>query len=168
MSEFVVVVFNDEFKAEEVRLDLLKMQAEHLVDLEDAIVLVRSRTGKVKLHHVSHMTLSGAATWGLTGTMLGVILLNPVFALLGLVAGTVMGAVEGSMTHAGIDEDFMKDLVKHLKPDSSALCILVREALDRVLEELDRFDGRVFRTSLSVEDEERLLATLDASNLETK
>jgi len=167
MSEFVVVVFNDEFKAEEVRLDLLKMQADHLVDIEDAAVLVRSGAGKVKLHHVSHLTLSGALTGGFVGTMLGVVLMNPVFAVLGLAAGTAMGAVSGSMSHAGIDEEFMKDLAEHLKLGSSALCILVREEVEKVLTELNKFEGKVFRTSLTKEDEEKLVAALDTDNAQS-
>lgn len=45
MSELVVAVFEDLVKAEEVRLDLLKMDKEHLADLEDAVVLVRKKGG---------------------------------------------------------------------------------------------------------------------------
>ena len=46
MSELVVAVFGDEFKAEEVRLELRKKEAAHLIDLEDAVVLVRNRTAR--------------------------------------------------------------------------------------------------------------------------
>ena len=71
MSELIVTVFANEFRAEEVRLDLLKMQHEHLVDLEDAVVLVRNRRGKVKLHHMSHLTIEGAVSGGFLGTLFG-------------------------------------------------------------------------------------------------
>ena len=43
MSELVVTVFDDEYNAEEVRLHLRKKEAEHLADLEDAVVLVRTK-----------------------------------------------------------------------------------------------------------------------------
>ncbi len=160
MSELVVSVFTEEAKAEEVRLDLLKRQDEHVVDLEDAVVLVRSKGGKVKLHHVSHLTISGALSGGFMGALLGIMLLNPIFALFGLASGSIIGAVSGSMTHAGIDEDFMKDLAEHLQPGTSALCILVREHLDKVLEEIEKYGGKVFHTSLLHTDREKLKEAL--------
>ncbi len=161
MSELVVSLFEDELKAEEVRLDLLRKQGEHLVELEDAVVLVRTRQGKVKLHHMTHFTVSGMVGGGFLGTLIGVMLLNPIFALFGLATGAVVGAVSGSLSHAGVDEDFMRDLAAHLKPGTSALCIIAREHLDNILEEIWKFNGRVFRTSLLHEDVTRLQAALD-------
>ena len=38
MADLIVVSFDDEFTAEQVRLDLMKLQHEHLVDLEEAAV----------------------------------------------------------------------------------------------------------------------------------
>jgi uncharacterized membrane protein len=68
----------------------------------------------------------------------------------------------------GIDEAFMKELAGHLKPGTSLLGVLVREAPGKVLEELKKFNGRVFRTSLSQEDEARLLAALDAAKADSR
>ncbi len=162
MSDLLVILFDGEFKAEEVRLDLLKRLDEHHVGLDDAVVLVMNKQGKVMLHHVTHLTLAGAVAGGYMGALLGVMLLNPVFAVLGLTAGVTLGAISGSSTHLGIDEAFMKELAEHLKPGTSALGVLVREALGEVLEELEKFDGRIFKTSLSQEDEAVLLAAFDA------
>ena len=161
MSDLVVAVFDNEFKAEQVRLDLRKKQAGHLADLEDAVVLVRSGEGKVKLHHMSHFTIGGALSGGVLGSLLGVLLLNPVFAVLGLAAGVVVGGISGAMSHVGIDEDFMKELADHLKPGTSALCILVRDHLERVLEEVGTFRGKVLHTPLLHPDEAKLKAALE-------
>jgi uncharacterized membrane protein len=161
MSDLVVTVFDDEFKAEQVRLDLRKKQAEHLADLEDAVVLVRTREGKVKFHHMSHFTIGGALSGGVLGSLLGVLLMNPVFAVLGLAAGVVVGGISGAMSHVGIDEDFMSDLARHLKPGTSALCILVRDHLERVLEEVKSFKGKVLHTPLLHTDEAKLKAALE-------
>lgn len=162
MSVLVVSVFDDRYKGEEVRLSLLKKGSERVVDLEDAVVLVRTLSGKVKLHHVTHLTLGGAVTGGFLGSLLGVLMLNPVFAVFGLAAGTMVGAVSGSLSHAGVDEDFMQELAKHLKPGTSALCVLVRDNLDKVLQELKEFGGKVFQTSLRHEDIAKLQEALDA------
>jgi uncharacterized membrane protein len=48
-----------------------------------------------------------------------------------------------------------------LKPDSSALFLLVRKAQpDKLLAELSQFSGRIIRSSLSPEQEERIREAL--------
>ena len=71
MSDLIVAVFDDEFKAERVRLDLLQMQHNHLVDLEEAAVVLHKKDGKVKLHHVTHFTFPLALGGGFVGTLAG-------------------------------------------------------------------------------------------------
>ncbi len=161
MSDLVVAVFDNEMKAEEVRVDLRKKEAEHLADLEDAVVLIRTRDGKVKFHHMSHFTVGGVLTGGVLGSLLGVLLMNPVFAVLGLAAGVVVGGISGAMSHVGIDESFMEDLADHLKPGTSALCILVKDHLEAVLEEVRTFKGKILQTPLLHTDEAKLKAALD-------
>ncbi|MGA7874081.1 MAG: DUF1269 domain-containing protein [Desulfoferrobacter sp.] len=161
MSDLIVAVFDDLPKAEEVRLDLMKMEKDELADLEDAVVLIRKKGGEIKLHHATHITFSGAVTGGFLGSLFGVILLNPVFAIMGLAAGTAIGAVSGSMTHLGIDEDFMRELATHLRPGSSALCILARENTDAILKELESFTCKVLRTTFSEENEEKVKKELE-------
>ena len=48
MATFVVIDYESELKAEEVRLALLKMQKQYLIDLADAVVVVRDDKGKVR------------------------------------------------------------------------------------------------------------------------
>jgi uncharacterized membrane protein len=47
MSTLVVISYDNEFKAEEVRLTLRKLQKEYLIDLEDAVVAVKDAKGKI-------------------------------------------------------------------------------------------------------------------------
>jgi uncharacterized membrane protein len=162
MSNLVVIAFDDELRAEEVRLDLLRMEHEHLVVLEDAVTLVRNREGRVKLRHNTHHTVGGAVAGGALGMVLGLMLLNPIFALLGLIGGTAAGAISGSSTHLGIKEEFMEALAEHLKPGTSALCVLVQEALDKVMEELGKFEGKVLHTPLGEGYEEKIQEFIDS------
>ena len=53
-NTFVAVAYDDVYTAEEVRLRLLRMQKEYLINLEDAVVAVRDEKGKVKLHQVNN------------------------------------------------------------------------------------------------------------------
>jgi uncharacterized membrane protein len=162
MSTLVVIGYNDRFKAEEVRLKLMKLQKEYLIDMEDAVVVTKDEKGKVKLHQAVNLTAAGAVSGGFWGSLVGLIFLNP---LLGLAVGATAGAVSGTLTDVGIDDKFMKELAETLTPGSSALFVLVRKATpDKVLEEIKGTGGKVLRTSLSHDDEAKLQAALSAAN----
>jgi len=161
MSTLVAIEYDDLFKAEEVRLSLMKMQKDYLIDLEDAVVAVKDQKGKVRLHQAVNVTAAGAMRGGFWGALIGLIFLNP---LLGLAIGAAAGAVSGALTDVGINDKFMKDLAGAMKPGSSTLFVLVRKATpDRVLDELKGTGGTVLRTSLSHEDEAKLQAALTAA-----
>jgi uncharacterized membrane protein len=161
MSTLVVIGYEDKFKAEEVRLRLLKMQKDYLIDMEDAVVAVKDDTGKVKLHQMINMTAAGAISGGFWGSLIGLLFLNPI---LGLAVGATAGAVSGALTDLGIDDKFMKDLASTLKNGSSVLFVLVRNATpDKVLEELEGTGGRILKTSLSHNEEAKLQEALSAA-----
>lgn len=161
MSDLIVVGYDDMFKAEEVRLKLLKMQKEYLVDLEDAVVAVKKDDGKVKLNQMYHLAASGAVGGGFWGMLIGLIFLNPI---LGAVVGAGAGAAAGALSDVGIDDDFMKKLAEQLQPGTSVLFVLIRKmTADKVLDELSGTGGKVLQTSLSHEDESKLQTALDAA-----
>jgi uncharacterized membrane protein len=161
MSTLVVVGYDDQFKAEEVRLTLMKLQKDYLIDLEDAVVAVKDPQGKVKLHQAVNLTAAGAVSGGFWGSLIGLMFLNP---LLGLAMGATAGAVSGALTDVGIDDKFMKELAGTMKPGSSTLFVLVRKATsDKVLDEMKGTGGKVLRTSLSHDDEAKLQAALSAA-----
>ena len=158
MSTLVAIGYDDQFKADEVRLTLLKLQKEYLIDLADAVVAVKDPKGKVRLHQAVNLTKAGALSGGFWGTLIGLIFLNP---LLGMAVGAGAGAVSGALSDLGIDDKFMKDLAATMKPDTSVLFVLVRKATpDKVLAEIKGTGGTVLKTSLSHEDEARLQAAL--------
>jgi uncharacterized membrane protein len=80
--------------------------------LEDAVVAVKDEKGKVKLHQALNLTAAGAASGGFWGALIGLIFLNP---LLGLAVGAAAGA-SGALTDVGIDDKFMKDLIRPTYP----------------------------------------------------
>src|SRR5262245_35690459 len=161
MSDLVVIGFGDEFKADEVRLELTKLQSEYLLDLEDAVVAVKKADGTVRLHQSHSLPTAGAVGGGVWGLLIGTLFLNP---LLGVVAGAAAGAAAGALSDIGINDHFMKELASTLQPGSSALFVLVRKATpDKVLEALRGTGGKVIKTSLSHDDETKLQAALDAA-----
>jgi uncharacterized membrane protein len=158
MSTLVVVGYDNPYKAEEIRMKLQKLQAAYLIDMEDAVVAVKNAKGKVKLHQPINMTAMGAASGGFWGALIGMIFLVP---LVGAAVGATMGAVSGALHDVGINDKFMKDLADTMKPNTSALFVLIRKATpDRVLEELKGTGGKILQTSLSHEEIDRLQNTL--------
>jgi uncharacterized membrane protein len=161
MADLVAIEYDDMYKAEEVRLTLLKLQQEYLIDLEDAVVAVKDANGKVKLHQAINMTAAGAARGGFWGTLVGVLFMGPFFGV-GTLAGAAAGAVSGALADIGISNDFMKKLSEGFKPGTSALFVLVRKVTpDKVLEEIKKYGGTVLHTTLSHEKETNLQAALD-------
>ena len=160
MSELIVIGYDNPFEAEEVRIKLIKMQQDYLIDLEDAVVAAKNADGKVKLNQAYQLTAAGALSGGFWGTLIGLLFLNP---LLGAAVGAGAGAISGALTDVGINDDFIKELAETLKPGSSALFVLVRKVTpDKALDELRGTGGKVIKTSLSHDDEAKLQAALDS------
>lgn len=158
MATLVVINYESEIKAEEVRLALIKMQKEYLIDLADAVVVVRDEHGKVKLRQLYNLTAAGAVSGGFWGALVGLIFLNPLF---GFAIGASAGAVSGALSDVGIDDKFLKSLADNLKPGTADLCVLIRQMTDdKVVEEITKFGGTVIKTSLSHENEDKLRAAL--------
>ena len=85
------------------------------------------------------------------------IFLNP---LLGAAVGA--GALSGKLSDIGIDDKFMKKFSKDFMPGASALFVLFRKATaDKVLERLKDFKGRVLKTSLGIDDEQKLRQVIE-------
>jgi len=161
MADLVVIEYDDMHKAEEIRLNLQKMQQEYLVDLADAVVAVKDENGKVKLNQIHNLTASGAVSGGFWGTLIGLIFLNP---LLGMAAGATAGAISGALTDVGINDNFMKNIASGFNNGSSALFVLVRKVTpDKVLVELEGTGGKILQTSLTHEKEAKLQAALSGA-----
>ena len=161
MSTLVVVSYDTEFQAEEVRLKLRKLQKDYLIDLEDAVVATKDAKGKVKLHQAMNLTGAGALSGGFWGALIGLIFMMP---LLGAAVGASAGAVSGALTDLGIDDRFMKELAEQMQPGGSVLFVLAHGATpDKVMEELQGTGGKILKTSLTHEDEAKLQAVLSAA-----
>ena len=161
MSDLVVIGFDDEHTAFDLRAQLAKLQKEYLIDMEDVVVVTKDDKGKVKLHQAVNLTAAGAVGGGFWGMLIGMIFLNP---LLGAAVGAGAGALSGKLSDVGINDKFMKELAETFKPESSALFVLVRKATpDKVLDQLKGFKGKILKTSLTADKEEALRAVLEQS-----
>ena len=159
MSDLVVIAFDNEHTAFEMRAELAKMQKEYLIKMDDVVVVTKNDKGKPKLHQAVNLTAAGAVGGSFWGMLIGMIFLNP---LLGAAVGAGAGALSGKLSDIGIDDKFMKELGESLQPGTSALFVLVRKATpDKVLEGLKQFKGKVIKTSLAKDEEDELRKVLE-------
>jgi uncharacterized membrane protein len=158
MSTLIAIAYPDADTAERVRGELVQATKEHLLQLEDAVVVVHEPDGKIKLHQAVSTTGAGAAGGALWGGLIGLIFLAPLF---GMAIGAASGALAGKVTDAGVNDDFMKQLGAKLPPGAAALIMLGRaDAPDKVLDRVKQYGGEVIQTSLDTEQEDRLRAAL--------
>jgi uncharacterized membrane protein len=161
MSTLVAVAYPDPETAERVRAELVQATKEHLVQLQDAVVVVHQPDGKIKLHQATSTTGAGAAGGALWGGLIGLIFLAPLF---GMAIGAASGAIGGKMADVGVNDNFMKELGAKLEPGGAALIVLgSTDARDKVIDRVKGYGGDVIQTSLSTEDEEHLRAALGES-----
>jgi uncharacterized membrane protein len=170
MSELIVVAFDTETQAEETRKLLFELQDQYLVEVEDAVTVIKNHEGKISINQIYNLPLSGATGGtvygGIWGMLIGVLFFNPILGwAVGSVTGATIGGVSGWLTDIGINDDFIKRLGETIKPKSSALFLLLRKVTqDKVLQVLKEhhIQGTVLRTSLSTDDESTLQEILSA------
>lgn len=163
MSKLVAAIFEDHGTAFDLRADLVRMQADHLLGLDDAVVVTRDENGKPRLHQAVNLTTTGAIGGGWWGLLIGLLFLNP---LLGAAVGAGAGAISGMLTDIGVDDKFMKTVGQSLKNGSAAVFVLVRDVTqDKVLAGLEKYAGKgtIHSTSVSREDEDALRKLLETA-----
>ena len=158
MSTLVAIAYPDAATAERVRGELVQATKEHLVQLEDAVVIEHRPDGKIKLHQAMSTTGAGAAGGALWGGFIGLLFLAP---LLGMAIGAASGAAAGAVTDTGVNDNFMKELGTKVAPGGAALIYLGRsDAPEKVLDRIRQYGGEVIQTSLDAEQEEHLRSAL--------
>ena len=161
MSDLIVITYDTEQTGRDAFNELADLQKMQLLELEDAALAVKDDKGKVKVKQTLENQVSGSsAIWGgFWGLLIGLIFLAPIFW--GLM-GALLGYIFGKGTDIGIDNKFIKQVGESLDPGGAALFMLVIKATpDKVLEQMQKFGGEVYQTSLSNEDEEKLKKALE-------
>jgi uncharacterized membrane protein len=154
VSNLVAISYPDRDTAEQVRRTLIEMQKEHLIEMEDLVVVTRDAEGKVKLHQGASLTGAGAAGGALWGGLIGLLFFAPLF---GMAIGAASGAAAGHFSDVGVDDNFMKELGESLETGGAAVIVLVRKSTpDKVVPRISEYGGHVVQSSLDHEAEERL------------
>ena len=180
-SNLVVLSFEGANTAQGMLDNIRDMQARGLLKLEDAVVAYREpQAPKVTFEQLGSdlapMTAQIGARSGYSepvieqtdsrrkryaaagagaGLFVGVLLGGPI-------GGAVVGTVIGALKDRGIDDTFIRGVADSLKPDSSAIFLLVKEGGDaaKIREELRPYKATVIHTTLPPEVEKQLRDSL--------
>lgn len=159
MANLIAVAFPRQETASEVLGTLRRLQTEKVIELDDAVAVIKDQNGSVRLVQGFDPSYRPVVGGALVGGLIGLIFLAP---LLGMAIGTAYGMMENKFSDYGIDDHFMKEVSEQLQPGGSAIFALVRRAKpDKVVEELGQYGGKVLRTPLSRQAEENLEAAID-------
>jgi uncharacterized membrane protein len=154
MSNLIAVAYDDVATAQTVRDKLIQLQTQHLITLEDAVVVERTQDGKIKLLQARSTAGAGAMGGALWGGLIGLIFFMP---FLGAAIGAATGALAGSAADVGVDDNFMRQVGEQLTPGKAALFVLVVSSTpEKVLPEVAPYGGQIISTSLSPEAEASL------------
>jgi len=154
LTDMVVLAFDSEGGADMGRQKLVELNNEYVLNLVDAVEVVRHTDGKIKIKDIRNLTGIGALGGAFWGTLFGLLFFVPA---LGFAIGTVSGAIAGHFAHFGISEDYLKQIETSVTPGTSALAILAKNVtVDKVVQALNPLHPKVIRSSLSTAQEAKL------------
>ena len=174
-SKLVVLAFDGPNTASDMLVNLREAEKRGVLKLDDAVIASRGNSAEivmggsdnfggysqasegqaVKVQQTqSHRGRSAAGGAGI-GLLAGLLVGGPI---VGVTLG--IGVLAGALRDRGIKDSFIEETSKHLKRDSSALFLLIKETqqdkLDSVLAELKQFNAKVLYTDLPPETEKKL------------
>jgi len=158
MSNWIVITFDNPDEAGKVRDALGKAAGGGYLRLDDSAIVIRDEEGKI---HIKNEVDRGVKIGAVGGSILGLLFLGLFAPIAGLVVGAAGGALVGSVADLGVDKKFVEDVSDDLKPGTSALFVIVREANPAVaIAALKPYKGTVYHTTLTTEAEESLRQVL--------
>jgi uncharacterized membrane protein len=159
MSQVVAITFDDEEQAGRALQSLRQLEQQGRLKLDDTAVVVKGKDGSVRTpNEVSGAPDAGAVLEGVIGAL--VAFLFPV-AGAGSGVGLLGTASAGVLLNEGVDKDFVREVQAALRPGSSELFVVAREAnVEALVAGLAPFRGTLRQTNLRTDVEESLRRAL--------
>ena len=158
MSHLIVITFDNMEEANEVRESLRKGQKGDYISLDDSAVVVKDEDGKAHVHNEMDR---GVKVGAIGGGFLGLLIGGLLFPVAGLLLGVLGGALVGKIAAPGVDNKFVEDVTNEIKPGTSAIFFIVRDAnADYAVASLRPYKGKIYQSTLPEEAEEALRGEL--------
>ncbi len=167
-SHLFVVGDKTEAVIQRLREELVAWHRKGALELEGIVVLHRDAQGRLSLKPVQHSGVTETAVGSIAGLLIGSLFFHPVLgAALGTMTGAAAGSARFTLSHVGIDDEFVRHLACAVLPDTWALVVIVRSAkIKEMIDALKKIGGTVLVTSLSARGEEQLRDALSSPEAE--
>ncbi|HKG43063.1 MAG TPA: DUF1269 domain-containing protein [Gaiellaceae bacterium] len=158
MAELIAIGYPDETTAAEAEREAQHLAHELIIQPDAIAAIVRHKDGRYQVT-TNHHTVGAGATWGMFwGFFFGLLFFVPV---LGMAMGAGLGALFGKLEAAGINKEFQQQVRDMLEPGTSALFLVLEKATpEKAIAGMSKYGGKVLKTSLSQEAEDRLQTAL--------
>jgi uncharacterized membrane protein len=147
MNELIVLIFDDDLRADEVLLAVLRAQRAGELAIVDAAVATKSTRGRLEIRQTTRIPIGRGdlanGWWGLLITL-----------LIGGPAGRShygvgFDALYGKLGTLGADEAFCYELSESVEPGNSVLFALAsQQNVAQTVRQLRRFNGSLMHTKL--------------------
>jgi uncharacterized membrane protein len=130
--------------------------------LEDIAVVVRHPDGTITFDRKTFPGLANILACTGAGFLAGLVLAAP---LTGATIGALLGSAgTAAAIHAGISEDFIRDVESIMKPGTSALFVLDDEGdMEIILHKIRGLGGTVLKTNVDLERAKLIQSTLSTA-----
>jgi uncharacterized membrane protein len=182
VSALVAFVFRDQFRAPEVLNELRRRDWLWVRDLDYAVAVTLNECGKARAHLSVDLPMNEGAGWArFWGSFLNTTLFIPsadvmVEAVEGFAFYPRVGLAQGQESNGRSREsdwwvktfeaarNFKRDVAALIAPNGSAIFMLLRTPnTSAALKQLGNYGDTIVHTSLSIEQDEKLLAILATS-----
>ena len=179
VSELVVFVFRDQYRAPEVLNELRRRQWLWVKDLKDAVVITLDEKGKATAHLSVDLdkNASGSDWARIWGSLFSTTLFLPLTNGMAEAANAITLKTRGGNgfllddtksiearwwnERLRLSDNFTRDVAALIRPGSSAIFMLLRTATVPVaLEQLRNYGDTIIHTCLSAEEGDRMLTML--------
>lgn len=160
-NQILVLGFESQASADEVYKKVLEWHEKRIVNLDDAVIASRGIDDKVHIRQTKTLTGKYAFKGGGAGFLVGLLLGGPIA---GLAIGAAAGAIAAKRKDIGIDDYVIQDVSGQIRPNTSLL-FLLGKSLDpeRLSKELSDLDAAVISTSLTDQEQDRLMQLIRGS-----
>lgn len=153
-SKIIVLGFESQYGAEGMLEEIEKFEQNGLIVLEDAVIALRGTGTDVEIRQARPQGGKTALKGSGVGLLAGLLLGGPI---LGVAAGAGIGGIISAFKDYGLDDNFVEQISKSLRPECSALFLLVKEAKAEEFQgKLDQFEASVLTTTLPPDREKAL------------
>ncbi|MGK7899684.1 MAG: DUF1269 domain-containing protein [Xenococcus sp. (in: cyanobacteria)] len=139
--------FNEKYKADEIMLDLLKKEQQHLADLEDAVVVTKNSQGKIRVKPYYDIL---AAVQGHKSQFWG-----------SIISSLLETSDPETLSKIGLNEQIRSEIREIMQPNSSIIIVLFEKInFEKALAEIDKYQGKLLYTTLAYETKDELYQAL--------